>query len=311
MEKTNKSRAVKFDTYGGIDVLNVVEIDRPVPGKKQVLVRVRAAGINPGEGSIREGKLAKKFPATFPSGEGSDLAGTVEAVGEGVNNIHIGDEIIGFSDRRDSHADFVIVEADHLVPRPAKVPWEQAGALFVVGTTAYAAVKAVGVKAGDTVVVSAAAGGVGSVAVQLVKNAGAKVIGLAGKANHKWLTDHGIIPVAYGEGIADRIREASGGKVDAFIDTHGGGYVELAIQLGVAPERIDTIIDFAAAKKYGVKTDGNQEGAKAAVLSELAEQIATGRLEIPIADVYDLAHVRDAYRELEKNHTRGKIVLVP
>ena len=311
MEKIIHPRAVKFDHFGGVDVLNVVEVDRPVPGIGQVLVRVRAAGINIGESSIREGKLEKRYPTTLPSGEGSDLAGIVEEVGEGVGKIAIGDEIIGFTNNRDSHADYVLMEADQLTPRPAKVPWEQAGALFVVGTTGYAAVKAVSLKSGDTLVVSGAAGGVGSVAVQLAKNAGAKVIGLASEANHKWLSDHGIVPVRYGEGVADRIREASDGKVDAFIDTHGGGYVEMAINLGVSPDRIDTIIVFEAAEKYGVKTDGNQAGAKAEVLSELAGLIATGRLEIPIAKVYQLDKVRDAYRELERDHTHGKIVLVP
>ncbi len=311
MEKSKTFRAVKFDHFGDVDVLNVVEVSRPVPGKGQVLVRVRAAGINPGEASIREGKMAKQWPTTFPSGEGSDLAGTVEEVGAGVTAIKVGDEIIGFTDNRASHAEYVLVESDHLTPRPASVPWEQAGALFVVGTTAYAAVKAVSLKAGDTVVVSGAAGGVGSVAVQLAKIAGATVIGLAGEANHAWLTDHGIIPVAYGDGVADRIRDASGGHIDAFVDAHGDGYVELAIQLGVPASRIDTIIDFAAAKQYGVKTDGSQVGAKAEVLAELAELIASGRLEIPIAKVYKLSDVREAYRELEKNHTHGKIVLVP
>jgi len=112
------------------------------------------------------------------------------------------------------------------------------------------------------------AGGVGSIAVQLARNAGAKVIGLSGDANHKWLADHGVIPVNYGERVEDRIRAASGGKVDAFIDTFGGGYVELALKLGVAPNRIDTIIDFAAAAKYGVKTEGNHEGANAGVLAQ-------------------------------------------
>jgi len=113
------------------------------------------------------------------------------------------------------------------------------------------------------------------------------------------------------DGVEDRIRAASGGKVDAFIDTFGGGYVELAIQLGVAPARIDTIIDFAAAAKYGVKTEGSFEAANADVLGQLAGLIAAGRLEIPIAKVYPLAQVREAYRELEERHTRGKIVLEP
>ena len=160
-------------------------------------------------------------------------------------------------------------------------------------------------------VVSGAAGGVGSIAVQLARNAGAKVIGLSSHANHKWLADHGVIPVTYGDGVEDRIRAASGGKVDAFIDTFGGGYVELALKLGVAPNRIDTIIDFAAAAKYGVKTEGNHEAATADVLAQLAGLLASGRLEIPIAKVYSLGEVRDAYRELEQRHTRGKIVLEP
>ena len=181
----------------------------------------------------------------------------------------------------------------------------------MAGTTAYAAVRSVGLSAGDAVVVSGAAGGVGSIAVQLARNAGAKVIGLASDANRKWLTDHAVIPITYGDGVEDRIRAASGGKVDAFIDTFGGGYVELAIQLGVAPARIDTIIDFAAAAKYGVKTEGSFEAANADVLAQLAGLIAAGRLEIPIAKVYPLAQVREAYRELEERHTRGKIVLEP
>ncbi len=304
-------RAVRFDKYGGLDVLQVVEVPRPTPGPGKVLVRVKAAGINPGEASIRKGLFADRWPSTFPSGQGSDFAGIVEDVGPGVGNVAVGDEVIGFTNDRSSQAELVLVDAGNLVPRPANVSWEQAGALFVAGTTAYAAVRSVALSAGDTVVVSGAVGGVGSIAVQLAKNAGAKVIGLAGDANHKWLTDHGIIPVTYGDGVEDRIRIVSGGKVDAFIDTFGGGYVELALKLGVAPNRIDTIIDFAAAAKYGVKTEGNYEVASADVLAQLAGLLAAGRLEIPIAKVYPLADVRDAYRELEQRHTRGKIVLEP
>jgi NADPH:quinone reductase-like Zn-dependent oxidoreductase len=235
----------------------------------------------------------------------------VEEVGPDVTNVVAGDEVIGFTNDRSSQAEFVVVEAGHLVPRPRNVSWEQAGALFVAGTTAYAAVRSVSLSAGDTVVVSGAAGGVGSIAVQLARNAGAKVIGLAGDANHKWLSEHGVVPVTYGDGVEARIRAACGGKIDAFIDTFGGGYVELALKLGVALDRIDTIIDFAAAAKYGVKTEGNHEGATAEVLGQLAGLLSAGRLEIPIAKVYPLADVREAYQELEQRHTRGKIVLEP
>jgi NADPH:quinone reductase-like Zn-dependent oxidoreductase len=304
-------RAVRFDNYGGLEVLQVVEVDRPVPGPGKVLVRVKAAGINPGEASIRKGLFADRWPSTFPSGQGSDLAGIVEEVGPGVPNVAVGDEVIGFSNDRSSQAELVVIDSGNLVPRPANVPWEQAGALFIAGSTAYAAVRSVALKAGDTVVVSGPAGGVGSIAVQLAREAGAKVIGLAGAANHQWLTDHGVIPIAYGDGVEDRIRTASGGKVDAFVDTFGGGYVELALKLGVPANRIDTIIDFAAAAKYGVMTEGSQAAANAEVLGELAGLLASGRLEIPIAKVYPLAKVRDAYQELEQRHTRGKIVLEP
>jgi NADPH:quinone reductase-like Zn-dependent oxidoreductase len=235
----------------------------------------------------------------------------VEEVGAEVKNTAVGDEVIGFTNDRSSQAELVVVEAANLVPRPGNVSWEQAGALFVAGTTAYAAVRSVALSAGETVVVSGAAGGVGSIAVQLAKDAGARVIGLAGDANHKWLTEHDVIPVTYGAGVEGRIRAACGGKVDAFIDTFGGGYVELALKLSVAKSRIDTIIDFAAAAKYGVKTEGNHEAANAEVLARLAGLLAAGRLEIPIARVYPLAEAREAYRELEQRHTRGKIVLEP
>jgi NADPH:quinone reductase-like Zn-dependent oxidoreductase len=304
-------RAVRFDQYGGLDVLQVVEVERPIAGPGKVLVRVKAAGINPGEASIRKGLFAERWPATFPSGQGSDLAGVVEELGPGVTNVAVGDEVIGFTNDRSSQAELVVVRAGDLVPRPANVSWAQAGALFVAGTTAYAAVRSVALDTDDTVVVSGAAGGVGSIAVQLAKNADARVIGLAGAANQTWLSEHGVIPITYGDGVEERIRAAGGGKVDAFIDTFGGGYVELALKLGVAKSRINTIIDFAAAGKYGVKTEGSHEAANTEVLAQLAGLLAAGRLEIPIAKVYPLDEVREAYRELEQRHTRGKIVLEP
>ncbi|MBV8947355.1 MAG: NADP-dependent oxidoreductase [Solirubrobacterales bacterium] len=306
-------RAVRFDHYGDVDVLNVVEVERPVPGPGEALVRVKAAGINPGEASIRKGLLHDRFPASFPSGEGSDLAGVVEEVGPGVDSVTEGDEVIGWTDQRASHAEFVVAPAEHLVPRPAGVSWEAAGALFIAGVTAYAAVRAVGAGPGETIVVSGAAGGVGSLAVQLARHAGAAtVIGLASSGNHQWLRDHGVTPVAYGSGVADRIREVARGRVDAFIDTFGGGYVKLAVEeLGIAPGRIDTIIDWAAARQYGVKTEGSTAGSSPEVLAELAALIDRGELEVPIAKVFGLEEVRDAYRELERRHTRGKIVLVP
>jgi len=305
------SKAVRFDAYGGADVLYIAEVDRPVPGPGQVLVQVKAAGINPGEAKIRSGALAEMWPATFPSGEGSDLAGVVAELGEGVTAFAVGDEVIGFTDNRASHAELAVVEEGNLVPKPAGVSWEVAGALFVAGATAYAAVRAVGPGPGDTVVVAGATGGVGSLAVQLAKNAGATVIGLASEANQDWLTRHGVIPVTYGEGVAERIRAAASSPVDAFVDTFGADYVDLALALGVRPDRIDTIANFTAREKYGVKVDGNAAGGNAEVLGELADMVAKGQLEVPVAAVYPLTDVREAYQELGRGHILGKIVLKP
>src|SRR5580692_783159 len=256
-------RAVRYDEFGGVEVLRVDEVQRPVPGSEQVLVRVKAAGINPSEAVIRTGAVSNLFPSTFPSGQGSDLAGVIEEVGAGAGEFSPGDEVIGLTNRRDSQAELVLVEAGDLTRKPEKVSWEAAGGLYVAGTTAWGVVYAVQPRQGETVVISAAAGGVGSLAVQLARRTGATVIGLASEANHEWLRSHDVIPVAYGDGVADRIRAAAPGGVDAFIDTHGDGYVELALALGVAAERIDTIVDFAAAAKYEVKTDGGQRPGRA------------------------------------------------
>jgi len=303
--------AVQFDEYGDLDVLQVRQVARPEPGRGEVLVHVRAAGINPGENAIRIGALHDLWPATFPSGEGSDLAGIVEQVGPDVPTWSVGDEVIGWVDTRASHAELVVVPAEHLVPRDPDVPWEVGGALFVAGATAHATVQAVAAGPGDTVVVAGAAGGVGSLAVQLARHAGATVIGLASEANHSWLAGHGVTPVTYGDGVAARIRAAAPDGVDAFIDTFGGGYIDLALELGVAKGRVDTIIDFAGAERTGVKAEGMAASATAEVLGGLAKLVAAGDLEVPIAASYPLAEVRDAYRELMRRHTRGKIVLLP
>jgi NADPH:quinone reductase-like Zn-dependent oxidoreductase len=303
-------KAVRFDEYGMEDVLKVADVPVPEPGSGEVLVRVKAAGINPGEAKIREGLLHSRWPATFPSGEGSDLAGVVERLGPDVTGVAAGDEVIGWVDTRSSQAEYAVVPSANLTPKPAGLSWEVAGALPVAGFTAWAAIRAVGLQAGDTLVVSGATGGVGSITVQLARRAGATVIGLAGQANHDWLRAHAVIPVTYGEGVADRIRAAAP-KVDAFIDTYGDKYVELALnELGVAPDRVDTIVRFDAVDQYGIKAEGNAVGASAATLKELAGLAAAGELEVPVA-TYPLDQVRAAFSELAKGHTRGKIALIP
>ncbi|MGI8557106.1 MAG: NADP-dependent oxidoreductase [Solirubrobacteraceae bacterium] len=304
-------RAVQFDEYGGIDVLDVREVLDPVAGPGEVLVAVKAAGINPGEIPIREGRFHERSPATFPSGEGTDLAGVVQAVGDGVAAFAARDEVLGWTEQRASHAELVVVPADQLTAKPASVSWEVAGSLFVAALAAYASVQAVALREGETVVVSAAAGGVGSVAVQLARRSGARVIGLAGERNHEWLRQRGIVPVTYGDGQADRIRAAARGSIDAFIDTFGGGYVDLAIELGVQRPRINTIIDFEAAERLRVHTQGTHAVANNALLAELTALVADRSIEIEIARTFPLEQVRDAFAALAERHTRGKIVLLP
>jgi len=305
-------KAVRFDDYGGIEVLEVREVARPKPGPNEALVAVRAAGINPSEGKIRAGAVREIFPATFPSGEGSDLAGVVEEVGTGVRGVAVGDEVIGFTNNRASHAEYVLVEAANLTPKPPDVPWEVAGALFVAGVTGVATVRAVAPTAGEAVVIAGAGGGVGVFAAQLAVRTGARVIALASARHHTWLRERGAVPIGYGDGVAGRIIEAAEGTpVAALIDLVGGGYVELALELGIATSRIDTIVDFPAVQKYGVKSDGGAAAASAATLADLAKAIAAGDLIVPIQRTYPLDDVRAAFSELEAGHVAGKIVLIP
>lgn len=304
-------RAVRFDHYGDRDVLHIAEVDMPVPPAGEVVVEVRAAGINPGEASIRLGLLDAMFPATFPSGEGSDLAGVVSTVGDGVTEFAVGDEVLGWSWRRSSHAEYVAVPVGQLIAKPAALSWEVAGALYVVACTAYAAVRAVDVREGDTVAVSAAAGGVGSIVVQLLRLRGATVLGIASEGNHDWLAAHGVVPIAYGDGLVERLRAAAPNGIDAFIDLFGPEYLDVAVELGIPPDRIETIISRQKAAEIGAKVEGSGNASTTEVLAEMAELVASGQIEVPIAATYPLERVRDAYAELEQRHTRGKIVLIP
>ena len=304
-------RAVRFDHYGDRDVLYIADVETPAPAAGEVVVEVRAAGINPGEAAIRRGALEAVFPTTFPSGEGSDLAGVVSSIGDGVTEFAVGDEVLGWSWRRSSHAEYVAVPVTQLISKPAALSWEVAGSLYVVGVTAYAAVRAVGAGQGDTVAVSAAAGGVGSVVVQLLRTKGATVLGIASQRNHDWLAAHGVTQIAYGDGLAERLEAAAPSGIDAFIDLFGPEYVQLAVDLGVEPDRIETIVSREKALEVGAKVEGSGDASTTAVLSEMAGLVASGQIEIPIAATYPLEKVRDAFAEVEERHTHGKIVLIP
>jgi len=301
-------RAVRFHHYGDTDVLDVEEVELRAHAPGEVVVKVRVAGINPGEAKIRSGALHEKFPATFPSGEGSDFAGTVSAVGSEVTDWSVGDEVLGWSWERSSHAEYVVVPADQLVAKPEALDWIAAGVLYVAGSTAYAAVDAVDPQPGETVAVSAASGGVGSIAVQLSRLRGARVIAIASPRHQSWLESKGAVVVHYGDGLKERIEKEAGGALDALLDFHGADYVSLAVELGVPAGRINTI-NYPAAATYGTHSAGNAEGTKPEILAELARLVAEGKVEIPISATYPLGDVRQAFTELEQGHTLGKIAL--
>ncbi|MCU1477902.1 MAG: hypothetical protein JWQ64_2595 [Subtercola sp.] len=306
-------RAVRFDDFGGVEVLHIGHVSVGPPGPGEVVVRVAAAGTNPGEIPIRTGALESRYPSKLPQGQGTDFAGVVVAVGPKIDapSFSVGDEVMGWSDKRSSQAEYVLVPSNHLVIKPAELSWPVAGSLFVVAVTAYAAVRAVQVAPGDTVVVSSAAGGVGSIVVQLLKSKGARVIGLASAANHDWLRSVGATPVDYaGDDLAGRIRAAAAGEVDALIDTHGPEYLDLGVELGINPERIETIIAYEAAARVGAKAEGSSTASSAGILGEMAALVADGTITVPIAATYPLDEVGAAYTELAERHTRGKIVLL-
>ncbi len=308
------ARAVRFDQYGGREVLSVREIPMPRPGPGEVLVEVHAAGINPGEAHIRTGALAERLPSTFPSGQGTDFAGVVLEAGTEVKDFVIGDEVMGYSWTRSSHATHTVVPAIQLIGKPEALSWEVAGALAVAGTAAYAVVRAAAPVSGDVVAVSGATGGVGTLVVQMLVQRGATVLGIASASSAGWLTDHGATAIEYGDGIGDRLRYAAPNGIDAFIDLFGSEYVRLAADLGVETHRIKTIVFSAAADELGVQVAGTAALPNAevpAVLKELADLAASRALEVPVAATYPLERVVDAFEELERRHTLGKIVLLP
>lgn len=302
-------RIVQLSAYGGIDQLRVVDVPKPEPAAGQVVVRVIAAGTNPGEIAIREGHLKEMFPKDFPFGQGADFAGRVDVVGASVTEFAPGDEVLGWTEQRAAQAEYVAIPPSQLVAKPPSLDWFRAGSLFVVATTAVAAVRAVSLQPGDVVAISGAAGGVGSLAIQLARRAGARVIGIASDESAPFLRSVGVEPIAYGDGLAKRLRALAPQGLGAFIDLFGGGYVELAVTLGVARERIDTIIDFAGAQKHGVKSDGSAAAGTRETLAAVANLVAWGGIVMPLTAIYPFASLHDAYAELALRKTRGKIVL--
>jgi NADPH:quinone reductase-like Zn-dependent oxidoreductase len=303
-------RAVKFISYGGPDVLDVVEVQRPAAGPGQVVVAVVTAATNPGEIGIREGHFAAVWPAHFPEGQGNDFAGYIAEIGSGVHDFTVGDEVLGFAPRA-AQAEYVALRTDRIAAKPPGLSWEAASTIAGAGATAWASVAAVNPQPGETIVVSAAAGGVGIYAAQLARLRGADVIGTCGESNVDLLKSLGIRPVHYGPGLSRQLRDLAPNGIDGYIDTYGSGNVSLAVDLGVEPDRINTLIDQEAVQRFGVHSDAQEQADTPAIWAELASLVARGDIAVPIAAVYDFTteQVRRAYRDVGTRHVSGKRVL--
>lgn len=301
-------RAVRYERNGGPEVLEVVDVPDPHPGPGQVRVRVVASGINPFDGKVMRGAPTQSGArSTFPAGIGSDMAGVVDEVGEGVDASWLGREVLGGAPFQ-AHAELVVATPDALIDKPARLDWDRAGSLAIVARTASASVRAIAPGPGDTVLVSAAAGGVGVVACQLLLRAGARVIGTASEANHAFLRELGVEPVPYGEGLPAAVRAIAPEGITAALDNHGEASVRAALELGAPPQRVNTIAYYAGPAELGVQAVG-AGAAEPGDLAEAAELIASGELVLPIEAVFPLEQVREAYALLLGGHLRGKIVL--
>ncbi|WP_086851535.1 NADP-dependent oxidoreductase [Amycolatopsis kentuckyensis] len=296
------SRAVVYEKFGGPEVLELREVPEPHAGPGEVRVRVTAAGLNPMDwGLAANPEAAARFGITLPSGFGYDFAGVVDEAGPGAAHA-VGDRVYGGALGR-AVADFVVVTAeDTVLPTPDGISDEVASTLPVAGSSAAAALAAVGVRAGDTLLVGGAAGGVGIFAVQLAKLAGATVIGTAAESTFPFLRKLGAEPVAYGPGLAGRV-----GEVTAAVDLFGTETAEAALELGVPPERIATI----AAGPHppgGVRATGGAD-AEPGALAQIADAIVAGRLTVPVAAVFPVERIRDAVALQAARHVHGKVVV--
>ncbi|PRY18512.1 NADP-dependent oxidoreductase [Kineococcus rhizosphaerae] len=300
------NRVVRFERWGGPDVLEVVDVPAREPGRGEVSVTVRAAGITAGESAAREGALAQLYPMAFPTATGSEFAGVVTATGPGAR-FGVGDEVLGWSPEHAGHAETVVVPETALVVKPEAVSWEVAGALYVAGVTAWTCVESTKVRDGDVVLVVGAASDVGTLAVQLARLCGAAVVGVADPVHHDWLHAHGADAVAPADaGALARVVHERAGRVDVILDTTGADVEHLAEALGVPAQRCVATLPLEADLEFG---GGGPQ--RADVLAELVDLVAGDRLHVPIAGVFPLADVVEAFATAERPHRQGRIVLLP
>ncbi|MFI1304713.1 alpha/beta hydrolase fold domain-containing protein [Streptomyces sioyaensis] len=305
---TALARRLQHAAYGGPDVLDVTEVPLPEPGPGQVRVRIHAAGANALDSKKRRGLFApgQEAPAE-PQPLGLEMAGVIDALGPGVTQWKTGQPVLGRTAQQDAVATHALADADTVVAKPDFLTFEQAAALPIATETAFRTLRQLGLVAGQTLLVHAAAGGVGLVAVQLARALGVTVIGTAGEANHPFLRDLGATPVTYGDGLADRIRAVAPQGIDAVLDASGRDVLPLSVELTGNPDKVLTIADLDAAR-HGVRFSREMLPLPQ-VMDDVLPMIEDGRLHMPIEAVFPLEQAADAYRRLDDGHLRGKIVI--
>jgi len=301
-------KTVRFSRFGGPEVLEIVDLPDPHPGPGQVRIVVRAAGVNPSDWKKRKGLMDGELPQTL----GHEAAGVVDELGEGVADVAVGDRVFGLSAEGAAQAELAVLS--FYAPIPPSLDFPGAAALPAAVETATRTLDQLGVGAGagrrGTLLINGASGSVGSAAVQLAVVRGARVIGTASPANHDYLRSLGAEPVAYGEGLAGRVRALAPDGVDAALDVAGSGVVPELIELAGGPEHVVTIADFAGAQEHGVRFSRGDAGRAVHALAEIGELIESGRFSLPVARTFPLAQVAQAHRVGEDGRVRGKLVLV-
>ncbi|MEV5972938.1 NADP-dependent oxidoreductase [Streptomyces sp. NPDC051921] len=303
--------AIVYEEFGGPEVLrHEAGVAVPQPGPGEVRVKVAAVGVNPVDWKRRYGWVEAFYPTTFPAVPGLEFAGTVDALGEGVTELNVGDEVFGWT-KTGAYAEYAI--ADVVARKPEALSWERAASIPVAGETARRVLDLLGVERGETLLLHGAAGAVGAVAAQLAAAAGVTVIGTASERNHAFLRELGVTPVTYGEGLADRVREAAPQGVDAVFDAAGHDTLPVSIELlGGDTSRIVTIAATDAAERGVVFSGVTVEAATAREwLDGLAALAVEGRLRLDVADTFPLKEAARAQELSEAGHARGKLVLLP
>ncbi|GGM44412.1 NADP-dependent oxidoreductase [Dactylosporangium sucinum] len=296
-------RAAAFEQPGPPEVLRLLDLPEPQAGPGQVRVRVKYAGVQPFDAGLRGGWRPPYAEVKLPQIPGNEFAGIVD---QGTDEVPPGTEVLGFS-VFNAYAEYIVVPADQVTPKPAGVPWEVAGGFTAGWQTARLALSALGVGPGDTVLINGAAGSTGTAGVQLASLLGATVLGTASPANQDYVRSLGAIPLVYGEGLADRVRAAAPQGITAAVDGAGGAALETSLALVEDRKRIITLVEHARIEELGLGSIQGQRSA--AALAELIDLYATGRTTWLIRRVYPLAEAADAHREIETGHGRGKIVL--